>query len=344
MASFSSRLPLGFAEAGFASQAEYDAAKAGPQTQLAGAAALAPGQASFGGLRLPPIEPVMEDRWSALNYPSKDAYETSMLEARQRLDAKGIDFDRVMQPSSTNPTLPPISRLPVAGPAVFGPGASAFPEKESQMAAQQLATAQATQLSRLPAGVMPVASPQSWMPGANRTLTQNAPGRSPLVKETPQADAVVAQADQRAAAASARTANIAAAKKLPDSDPNSFYSKRTAFNHANVDQHMDAEGNITKTTKAQKDHFTTLDAADATARAAQLKAEAVKAQAVSKLAADENKAEKERQKAAAEAAKNTPAAVSQRLTAIIAPPTPQPAQVKPSFKKSWLPILDAFKY
>lgn len=56
--------------------------------------------------------PVLEDRWKALNYPSQQAYETSMASAQQRLTAKGIDFDPVMQPHATNPTVPPIGRLP----------------------------------------------------------------------------------------------------------------------------------------------------------------------------------------------------------------------------------------
>lgn len=291
----SGRLPISFSDAGFTSQAEYDAARSGPQTPLAGAAALAPGQASFGG------------------------------------------------------------------DSVFGAGGLRLPVSASQQAAQASADA-AAQASRLPAGVMPVASPQGWMQGANRTFTPGAkPGRGVMTKTTPEADAFVTKygasgiptpASQAADYAKARADNIAAAKKLPDSDPNSFSSKRAAFNQANADQHMDAEGNIVKTTKAQKDHFTTLDEADTAARAAQAKADAMKAKAVSKLAADENKAEKERQKAAEEAAKNTPAAVSQRLVKIMSYDSPgnpiSPAPESPISPapppRRWLPILNAFSY
>jgi len=289
------RLPISFSDAGFASQAEYDAAKASPPTPLAGAAALAPGQASFGGS------------------------------------------------------------------SVFGAGATRLPVSEAQQTAQAAANVQA-QASRLPAGVMPIASSQSWMPGADRSFTPGAkPGRGLLTKKTPEADTFVNKygaagiptpASQAADYAKARADNVAAAKKLPDSDPNSFAAKRNAFNQANADQHMDAEGSIVKTTKAQKDHFTTLDEADAGARAAQAKADAMKAKAVSKLAADESKAEKERQKAAEEAAKNTPAAVSQRLVKIMSYDSPgnpiSPAPESPISPapppRRWLPILNAFSY
>jgi hypothetical protein len=74
---------------------------------------------------MPSRLPVFEDRWKALNYPSQQAYETSMASAQQRLTAKGIDFDPVFQPSSTDPTIPPIGRLPQVAPAV--PAATTAP-------------------------------------------------------------------------------------------------------------------------------------------------------------------------------------------------------------------------
>lgn len=287
------RLPISYSDAGFSSQAAYDAAKAGPQTPLAGAAALAPGQASFGGN------------------------------------------------------------------SVFGAGAMPFPVSATQQAAQANANAQAA-ASRLPEGVMPIASPAGWMPGANRSFPRDAkPGQGLMTKTTPEADSFVGRygqtgiptpQSQAADAAKIRAGNVAAAKALPDSHPDSFFNKRSAFNNANAAQHMDADGNIVPTTKAQKVHFTTLDAADASARAAQVKADAVKAAAVSKLAADENKAEKERQKVATEAAKNTPAAVSQRLVQIMnyndagnPVQTASPIEVAPPPKRL-LNIFNAFSY
>lgn len=64
--------------------------------------------------------PVYEDRWKALNYPSAQAYEQAMKAAEQRLAAKGIYSSTPFQPHATDPTIPPIGRLPAppVSPAV----------------------------------------------------------------------------------------------------------------------------------------------------------------------------------------------------------------------------------